>query len=574
MDHEIGADSRSYGRRSISPVCCRNLSNLPGSLVLRDSAMSDAYRLRPDQPKKGPAAVPPAAAMARSAPIKPAAPPSNVPAATPTAGERQLLAERGKPRVESAARVVSLDAYRGFIMFVLAASGFGILQFARIESDQEIWNSHNREKWQRIAFHFDHPAWQSNFLPSSLEKADDPEYQPSGFLKFGVSFWDLIQPAFMFMVGVAMPFSYARRASSGHSAGRRFLHAVWRAKVLVLLGVFLYSLDSERTNWVFTNVLAQIGLGYLFAYLLLGWKPWIQLTALVAILAGYWLVFYLQPPPAEYNYAAVNASVEKGEVYEGKFAAWSKNANAAHWFDRQFLNRLRTLDADAMAKLNIEADATSWSPEFLRRWLFANDQPFTHERGGYQTLNFVPSIGTTLLGILCGQLLLSALGKWKKLGLLLAGGLLCLGLGLVAGEFACPIVKRIWTPSWVLFSGAYVIWMLAAFYFLCDVLPLKFFFFPLVVVGMNSIAIYLMGQLLRGWTMSEVVKTHLAGVLEWIMDLKGGIVPEGLGEQYQTYGAYALSDQAYGPLVYSTAAAVIFWLVAYWMYRQKYFVRV
>ena len=83
-----------------------------------------------------------------------------------------------------------------------------------------------------------------------------------------------------------------------------------------------------------------------------------------------------------------------------------------------------------------------------------------------------------------------------------------------------------------------------------------------------------MGQLLRGWTISEVVKTHLRGVLEWIMDLTGGSVPEGLAEQYQTYGAYALSEQAYGPLVYSTAAAVIFWLVAYWMYRQKFFVRV
>jgi predicted acyltransferase len=529
--------------------------------------MVGSYRLREDQAKKEGAATPAA---------KPGAPPlAAAPAATATSGERQLMADRAKPKVAAPPRLVSLDAYRGFIMFVLAASGFGIAQFARIDPESPVWEKNNRDNWQHIAFHFDHPAWQSNFLPSFLEKPDDPNFQPSGFLKFGVSFWDLIQPAFMFMVGVAMPFSYARREATGHSPIRRFLHAVWRAKVLVLMGVFLYSLDSDRTNWIFPNVLAQIGLGYLFAYLLLGRKLWLQLTALGVILVGYWLAFYLHAPPKEYDYAAVNADADKGEVYkEEKFAAWSKNANAAHWFDKRFLNLLRTVSDEDKAKYNIKADATSWSPEFLRRWLFANSEPFVKNDGGYQTLNFVPSIGTTILGILCGQLLLSSLGRWKRLGIFLAGGLLCMGLGLVAGEFACPIVKRIWTPSWVLFSGAYVIWMLALFYFLFDVLPFKALACPLVVVGMNSIAIYLMGQLIRGWTIREVVRTHLGGLLEWIMDSKSGVVPDEFKSQFPNYGAFALSDQMYGHLVFSTAAAVVFWLIAYWMYRQKFFIRV
>jgi predicted acyltransferase len=532
--------------------------------------MVGSYRLREDQVKKEGAAAPG---------TKPGAAVAAAPAATATSGERQLMADRAKAKSAPPPRLVSLDAYRGFIMFVLAASGFGILPFARIDPESPVWEKNNRDNWQHIAFHFDHPAWQSNFLPSFLEKPEDPSFEPSGFLKFGVSFWDLIQPAFMFMVGVAMPFSYARREATGHSAARRFCHAVWRAKVLVLMGVFLYSLGDKHTDWIFTNVLAQIGLGYLFAYLLLGRKMWLQVTALGVVLVGYWLAFYLHAPPKDYDYVAVNNAtaeegVRKGEVYEGKFAAWSKNANAAHWFDRRFLNRLRTLEPEVMAQHNIRADATSWSPDWLRLWLFANDKPFISEKGGYQTLNFVPSIGTTILGILCGQLLLSSLGKWKRLGIFLVGGLLCMGLGLVAGEYACPIVKRIWTPSWVLFSGAYVIWMLALFYFLFDVLPFKALACPLVVVGMNSIAIYLMGQLIRGWTMREVVRTHLGGLLEWIMDSKDGVVPEELKSQFPNYGAFALSDQMYGHLVFSTAAAVVFWLIAYWMYRQKFFVRV
>ena len=124
----------------------------------------------------------------------------------------------------------------------------------------------------------------------------------------------------------------------------------------------------------------------------------------------------------------------------------------------------------------------------------------------------MPSIGTTLLGILCGQLLLAGAGTaWRRLGILIGGAALCLSLGVLAHWYACPIVKRIWTPSWVLFSGGYVIGILALFYFLFDILPLKRLAFPLVVVGMNSILIYMMGQTIRGWTAKNVVRTHLGG---------------------------------------------------------------
>lgn len=435
-------------------------------------------------------------------------------------------------------RLVSLDAYRGFIMTMLAASGFGIASFASLPEDAPVWEVSSREFWEQLAFHFEHPAWESRF----------------GLM--GVSFWDLIQPAFMFMVGVAMPFSFARREKLGQKKWARVAHAFRRAVVLVLIGVFLYSLGSERTNWIFPNVLAQIGLGYFFAYLLLGRSRWVQWTALGAILIGYWLFFWQYSPPPGYDFAAVNANAERGEMYSGRFAPWSKNGNAAHAFDVAFLNLLRNPTDEQLAAVGARHDAKSWTPDFLRKWLFDNPVPFTFNGGGYQTLNFVPSIGTTLLGILCGQLLIKRRKPWRTVGILAGWGAGCMLLGLLAGEFACPIVKRIWTPSWVLFSGAYVIWMLAAFYVVFDILPLRKLAFPLAVIGMNSIALYLMGELIRGWTRSKVVDIHLTGFLQTI------------------FGVDALADNMYGRLIMPTATFAIFWLIAYWMYRQRYFIRI
>lgn len=442
------------------------------------------------------------------------------------------------PAGPAGGRLISLDAYRGFIMMMLAAHGFGIAHFAALPEEAPVWDVQNRAIWERVAFHFDHPPWESQF----------------GLM--GISFWDLIQPAFMFMVGVAMPFSYARREASGQGRWRRLGHALRRAVVLVLLGVFLYSMGSERTNWIFPNVLAQIGLGYFFAYLLLGRKQWVQWTALGAILIGYWLYFWQYTPPANYDFAAVNASVDRGEVYSGRFAPWSKNGNAAHAFDVWFLNLLRNPDNEELAAAGASHDAESWAPRFLRIWLFNNPTAFAFNGGGYQTLNFVPSIGTTLLGILCGQLLIGRRKPWRTFGILAGWGAGCMVLGLLAGEFACPIVKRIWTPSWVLFSGAYVIWMLAAFYALFDILPLRKLAFPLAVVGMNSIVMYLMGELINRWTREKVVSIHLTGFLETI------------------FGAPALADDMYGRLIMPTATFGVFWLVAYWMYRQRYFIRI
>lgn len=164
-------------------------------------------------------------------------------------------------------RVMSIDAYRGFVMLAMASSGFGFATLAKPESVQKLADAGFQiPSWllQTLAYQFDHVAWT------------------------GCGFWDLIQPSFMFLVGVAVPFSYSRRATEGHSSAAQFRHVLWRSFVLVALGVFLSSNSSKQTNFTFVNVLSQIGLGYPVLYLFRARSLRTQFVATAVILIGYW----------------------------------------------------------------------------------------------------------------------------------------------------------------------------------------------------------------------------------------------------------------------------------------------
>jgi predicted acyltransferase len=262
-------------------------------------------------------------------------------------------------------------------------------------------------------------------------------------------------------------------------------------------------------------VLTQIGLGYALVYVLLGRGLKVQLLAVIAVLAGYWLLFAAWPlPPAGYDYAAVKAADAKPFI--GFFAHWNKNANVAYEFDLWFLN------------------------------LFPRAEPFRYDSGGYQTLNFVPSMATMIFGLMAGELLRGRRSPVAKLGLLLLAAGLCLGLGLLLGYTACPIVKRIWTPSWAVYSAGWTFLMLAAFYWVIDLQGWRAWAFPLVVVGMNSITMYCMAQLSKG-RVRQTLKTHFG------QDLFGGF---------------------YGPVVQPLAILFVLWLVCLWLYRQRIFVRI
>ena len=381
-------------------------------------------------------------------------------------------------------RLVSLDAYRGLTMLFMASSGLGIAQIAKAHPDSSFW--------ELLRYNTSHATW------------------------IGGGAWDMIQPSFMFMVGMALPFSSSRRSADGQDERKRFLHTLWRAFVLVALGVFLTTGSAKQPVFSFHNVLAQIGLGYVFLTLLVGrgWK--IQLGAIGVLAVASWAAFALTPiagPATDYKALGITSP---DQVLSGFWAHWNMNANFAASFDQWFLN------------------------------LFPRETPFVFDKGGYQTLNFVPSLITMTLGLMAGENLRSGKTAGEKLNWLLKAGAICLVFALITGTTICPVIKKLWTPSWAFYSGAVVLWVFALFYWFIDIKGHKAWTFPLVVVGMNSIAIYLAYQLTAGW-IRATGKTWLgAGLFEG------------------TYGALASSLLVLGVL----------WTFCWWLYQRKVFIRI
>ncbi len=200
----------------------------------------------------------------------------------------------------------------------------------------------------------------------------------------------------MFMVGVALPWSLASRSAQGQSKGMLFLHALWRSAMLILLSVFLQSNQPQPKDkimllWSFENVLAQIGLAYPFLFLLSFTRPRTQWIAAFVILLAYWLAFVLYPVvPADFDWQSVR---EKGKdvtpYFTGFWSHWEKNGNLASHVDQWFLN------------------------------LFPRKEPYVFNGGGYQTINFIPSIATMVFGMLAGQLLRDEIPIEEKLKQLL-----------------------------------------------------------------------------------------------------------------------------------------------------------
>jgi predicted acyltransferase len=204
----------------------------------------------------------------------------------------------------------------------------------------------------------------------------------------------------------------------------------------------------------------------------------------------------------------------------GFAAHWDKNANFAAGFDRWFLN------------------------------LFPAREPFVYNEGGYQTLNFIPSLATMIFGMQAGRLLRSDLALRAKVARLVNFGLAGIALGtLIAAAGLCPIVKRIWTPSWTIFSAGVVAVVLAIFYAIIDGRGWRRWCFPLVVAGMNSIALYVLWQLMGGF-IKDNVRRHL-----------GRQVFEAMGP-------------ACVPMLERGTVLVVLWLILLWMYRRGLFLRI
>ncbi len=400
--------------------------------------------------------------------------------------------DAGAARVAApTARIAAVDAYRGLVMLLMLAEVLRSCAVAESLPGSVLWTT--------ICQQQTHSAW------------------------VGASLHDLIQPSFYFLVGIGLFFSMRRRLSSGATPGVITAHVAMRSAILVVLGMLLVSLHPRQWRWWFDDTLTQIGFAYPFLYMIARRPKRDWWIALVAILIGYWLWFAVAPlPSADFDYSAVSVPPGWIEAHglTGFAAHWQIGTNPAAVFDRWFVN------------------------------LFPVDDPFVGELNGLTTLNFIPTIATMILGLFAASALGRTLSPGSRIRHFLTVGTLVALLGWVLGALGvCPVVKPIWTPSWVLFSGGLCYLLLAVFYAAFDVAALARVALPLRVIGTNSIVAY---------AMSHVYPAFSFNALRHVF---GARVFEALGTAYQ-------------PALYGCAVLAAYWLMLYVLYRRHIFVRV
>jgi len=300
-------------------------------------------------------------------------------------------------------RISSVDFFRGFTMFLLAGEATGLYEHLR---------SIDNGVAQFIGWQLEHHEWH------------------------GLHFWDLIQPFFMFIVGVAIPFAVANRIGKGETPGAITRHAWRRAFLLLFFGWALYFIDAGTLVFRFQNVLAQLAFTYIVAFLIRDKSIRFQILFSFALLLLIDLAYRLFP-------------------LEGYNHPWVQYENLGAWF-----NNL------------IEGEKV---------------------RSLWATLNFVSTTAHTVWGVLCGKLLRSERSSQQKIRILLAAGVaaLAIGYGLDLANIT-PLIKKVATSSFVFASGGWAILGLCFCYWLVDVRQSfrsgSWFF---TVVGSNSIFIYL-----------------------------------------------------------------------------------
>ena len=406
----------------------------------------------------------------------------------PATADTVITLPAAAPAIKTGERLDSIDVYRGIVMLLMMSEVLEVEDVAKVFPLSKFWAFIN--------------------------------YQQSHVDWIGCSLHDLIQPGFTFLVGVALPFSLARRRTTGQPQWQMTLHVIWRSCVLIFLGVFVRSVDLSQTNWTFKDTLAQIGFGYTFLYLLARRSVRAQWITLAVILVGYWLVFALYPLPGP-HFDWSKAGTSPGQLLPGFAGHWSLNTNPAWAFDVWFLN------------------------------LFPRQYPFMYaDDGGYSTLSFIPTLGTMILGLIAGGVLRSGRVPLEKVRWLAIAGVIGLVSGwLIGATGICPVVKRIWTPSWVLFSGGWSFLILAGLYLVIDVWNRRAWIFPFKVVGMNSIAAYLISWLCVTFIINALLR-HLGSRV------------------FEIFGA------VYQPVVLGFAVMLVEWLILFWVYRRKIFLRV
>ena len=324
-------------------------------------------------------------------------------------------------------RLVSLDLFRGLVMFLLVAEGAGLYR-TWLEVSQE------GSFMYALATQFHHHPWN------------------------GLRFWDLVQPYFMFIVGVAMWFSVKKRIEKGDTHQKITSHILRRCILLLAFGVGLHIGYSGKLVWELWNVLSQLSVTILIAYAILRLPGRTQLLISIGLLVL---------SEALYRFTGISG-------YDQPFVP-------GHNFGS-------FIDMILMGKINGD---------------------------GWVAFNFIPSAAHTIWGVLAGKLLASSKTEWTKVKLLLIYGGIALIMGyLLEWTGVDPIIKRLCTASFIMASGGWALLTLAFFYWLVDIMRAKKWTWFFIVVGMNPIFIYLFmetagHQWLRGFSGSFVTDGFL-----------------------------------------------------------------
>ena len=356
-----------------------------------------------------------------------------------------------------AERLVSLDVYRGLTMFLLVAEAALVYRALN-----ELFPG------SRLVEQFLHHPWN------------------------GLRFWDLIQPFFMFIVGVAMPFSLNKRLSQTGEWGSVFQHILKRCFLLFLFGVGLHCVYSGKLVFELWNVLTQLSFTILVTFLIINLPLRSQLLISLGMLLLTEILYRVYDPAAPFV---------KGE----NFGSW--------------------MDMVLMGKIN---------------------------SGGWAAINCIPTAAHTIWGAVCGKILLSerSAGERIKVFLIAAGIALVVGYGLdLLG--VTPIIKRISTTSFVFASGGWALAALAFFYWLVDVKKVRSWTKFFVIVGMNSIFIYLFAEVLGKTWLVNFVKIFSFG----------------------TFGALGFGEGLLN-LLNALITLGLMWGLCYFLYKKKIFFKV
>ncbi len=336
-----------------------------------------------------------------------------------------------------AERITSVDFFRGLTMFLLIGESTRLYSHIRSIESSGIM--------QFIGTQLDHHEWN------------------------GLHFWDLIQPFFMFIVGVALPFAVANRTKKGDSDKTIMHHAFKRSFLLLFFGWAVYCIEPGEIVFRLQDVLAQLSVTYLVAFLIMKKSFSFQLIFTLVVLLLTDLAYRFFP-------------------IEGFNHPWVAYENLGAWVN----NKIEGVDK-----------ASIWA-----------------------TLNAIPTIAHTVWGVLCGQLLMSARPVRKKIQIMLMAGLAGLLIGYSLDFLnVTPIIKKIATSSFVFASGGWTILTLCFFYWLIDVKKLfakgsKFF----IVVGMNSIFIYLFFEIGGASLVSKIFVPFTKALFFWGGDLTVNIM--------------------------------------------------